>query len=975
MSAPGDKYHYVVDEENINTVAGFIVAQIPEGCSVLDLGCGSGAIAQVLTHRKHCRVTGVEACPERAALARRHCSQVLETDLESANLIDLFSSAKFDAVIAADLLEHLRSPQDLLRQIPFLLTPKGIFVASTPNIAYGGVVASLFNGNFQYRVRGLLDYTHLHFFTQHELECAILAAKLVPEIWKEVCLAPEHSEFSNDWSQLPAGVQDEILSTTQSLVYQWVVVAREIDHRTAEAYLSRKRNDLKVLRDQLSDERLERKRLTVLTGDLERQIQSDAEQLSLAGKKISELEQRARSDAEQLSLASEKILQLGSRLETSSVEQAHLNQALFNITHSTSWQAVTTLRKSLGFAVPVFRLLRRIRHLARRENGMLNLTSQVRRVLVAEGISGITKRMRALSVHPLPAPAPDYAEWIRRYDQFDTQTIERLRQVAARGPSGPLISIVMPVFDPKPEWLEAAIQSVLDQTYPHWQLCITDDASHQPEVRLVLNNAAEKDDRVKVAFRPVNGHISAASNSALELVKGQYIGMLDHDDVLPCHALQCVADAIRNNPRAVLIYSDEDKLDPAGNRCDPHFKPDWNIDLLRSHNYICHFSVVRTEAVHRVGGFRLGYEGAQDYDLFLRVAEHASPDTIIHIPRILYHWRKHPESASANPSAKPYATKAAERALNDHLSRCRIHGVAKTEPSGHFHVTYFLPKEQPSVTIIIPTKNRLDLLRRCVESILLRTEYRNYTILIIDNGSDEKEIINWLAQMCRVAPLKTLRDERSFNFSAMMNLGARHSDGEFLVLLNNDTEVLTPEWLSEMVGIGIQEDVGAVGARLWYPDDTLQHGGCIMVGGVAGHAHKHLPKGLEGYFKRAVLQQSFSAVTGACLLVRKAHFLEAGGFDEENLSVAFNDIDFCLKLLSLGYRNVFAPKAEFYHHESASRGLEDTVDKRTRFDKEVRFMQAKWAKIIRDDPAYNPNLTCHREDFSLAFPPRVNPLL
>jgi glycosyltransferase involved in cell wall biosynthesis/SAM-dependent methyltransferase len=568
----------------------------------------------------------------------------------------------------------------------------------------------------------------------------------------------------------------------------------------------------------------------------------------------------------------------------------------------------------------------------------------------------------------------DYAEWIHRYDTLNDETRATMHARIKSFTHKPLISVVMPTYNAKPEWLIEAIESVCKQIYPRWELCIADDASTDKAIRPILESYARKDSRIKVVFREQNGHISAASNSALELATGEWVALLDHDDLLSEHALFWVADVINQNPNVRLIYTDEDKIDEGGRRFNPYFKCDWNVDLFYSHNLITHLGVYRTDLLKDIGGFRVGLEGAQDYDLALRCVERIEPKQIHHIPRVLYHWRMHDKSTAQSADAKPYAMLAGEKALNEHIQRQKIY--AKAELIGHgYRVRYTLPDTPPMVSLIIPTKNGLQLIRQCVESILTKTTYPNYEILIVDNGSDDPATLQYFDELRAEECVRVVRDDRPFNYSALNNAAVKLAQGQVLGLLNNDLEVISPEWLSEMVSIALQPRVGAVGARLWYPNETLQHGGVILgIGGSAGHSHKHIARHQYGYVGRASLIQSFSAVTAACLVIRKAIYEEVQGLNETDLQVAFNDVDFCLRVREAGYRNVWTPYAELYHHESATRGYENTPEKKERFAKETQYIKQRWGHQLLNDPAYSPNLTLNHEDFSLAWPPRVDSL-
>lgn len=658
----------------------------------------------------------------------------------------------------------------------------------------------------------------------------------------------------------------------------------------------------------------------------------------------------------------------------------NLNRAVAVFETSTSWRVTRPLRWLGDQLKRAKRIVALLPAALRRGGGLQGTITKIIQLYQREGYAGIKRGLQIVQTAGEISPIlgsdgfdrNDYTEWVRRYDTLTDETRAMLLARTASLGQKPLISVVMPVYNPKPEWLIEAIGSVSKQIYPYWELCIADDASTDKAIRPILESYARADKRIKVVFRAQNGHISAASNSALELATGVWVALLDHDDLLSEHALFWVADAINQDPEARLIYSDEDKIDDVGRRLAPYFKCDWNADLFYSHNLITHLSGYHTALLREIGGFREGLEGAQDYDLALRCIERIETKQIHHIPRVLYHWRMHVESTAHSGDAKPYAMLAGERALNEHFQRRGVNAIASLLDFGMYRIRYSLPNTLPLVSLIIPTRNGLQLIQQCVESILKKTTYPNYEILIVDNGSDDPATLQYFNQLQAEARVRVVRDDRPFNYSALNNAAVKLARGELVGLINNDIEVISPDWLSEMVSHALRPGVGAVGAKLWYPNNTLQHGGAVLgVGGVTGHSHKHLGHQQYGYFGRASLIQSFSAVTAACLVIRKTIFEEVGGLNEMELQIAFNDIDFCLRVREAGYRNIWTPYAELYHHESASRGAEDTTKKRERFAKEVRYMKQHWGEQLLNDPAYSPNLTLDHEDFSLAWPPRV----
>ncbi len=568
-------------------------------------------------------------------------------------------------------------------------------------------------------------------------------------------------------------------------------------------------------------------------------------------------------------------------------------------------------------------------------------------------------------------PADAYVAWMRSHEDHAPAALRRLAEESTKWEDRPLVSILVPVYDSPEPWLLRAVASVRAQTYDRWELCLADDASTAPHVRPLLERLAAADPRLKVCFRETNGHISAASNSALGLATGDWIALLDHDDELAPDALHRVVAELRAFPETDLVYSDEDKIDTAGRRSTPYFKPDFLPDLFTAQNFISHLAVYRTSIVRGIGGFRIGLEGSQDWDLALRFLEKSDPSRVRHIPRVLYHWRAIPGSTALDLGEKAYPLQAARRALAEHFQRRGESVELLPVEGGHWRVRHPVPEPAPLVSLVIPTRDGLHLVERCVESILRRTTYPAYEILIVDNASDDPATLEWLGSIANDDPsrgpaVRVLRDPSPFNYSALNNRAVAQARGAFVGLLNNDLEVITPGWLDEMVAQAARPGVGCVGAMLHYPDDTIQHAGVVLgIGGVAGHAFKRFPRGSEGAFNRARLVQNYSAVTAACLVVRKDVYERVGGLGEHRLAVAFNDIDFCLKVRALGLRNLWTPFAELYHHESASRGQEDTPEKHARFRSEIETMLERWAPLLAADPAYNPNLTLEHEDFSI----------
>ena len=559
-----------------------------------------------------------------------------------------------------------------------------------------------------------------------------------------------------------------------------------------------------------------------------------------------------------------------------------------------------------------------------------------------------------------------YQLWLKNHWP-SPKTLKQQTILQKRFKYRPKISILTPVCNPDKEWLESCLNSVINQTYDNWEFCLVDDCSTKPHVKEVLEHFSTLDSRIKVIYHQKNGHISKTSNTALKNATGEFIALLDHDDDLAPHALFKIVETLNQNPLLDLIYSDEDKIEINGQHVSPFFKPDWSPDMLMSLNYICHLAVIRKKLVDQVKGFRIGYEGSQDFDLFLRITEQTK--NIYHIPDILYSWRKIPGSTATKYSVKSYCNQTSINALNDALIRRKIIGSAENGlMEGIFRVKYDLGKK-PLVSIIIPTKDKVDYLKRCLDSVLEKTTYKNYEIIIIDTNSVEKETYAYYEKLKKNKNIKFLYWKEKFNYSSVNNFGAKEAKGEYLLLLNNDTEVIEPLWIESMLEHAQRPQTGAVGAKLLYPNNKLQHAGVILgIGGVANHAMLGYPDSLSQPSpvpNSKDMVRNFSAVTAACLMISKAKFFEVGGLDEK-FRIAFNDVDFCLKLTKKDYLNVYTPYAKLYHHESISVGRPDQGTRDlTEFGIEINMLTKKWADVIKRDPFYNKNLSLKNESFEI----------
>ena len=567
----------------------------------------------------------------------------------------------------------------------------------------------------------------------------------------------------------------------------------------------------------------------------------------------------------------------------------------------------------------------------------------------------------------------DYSKWVDLYDTLTDLDRHAIKARMTRLVYKPLISVLMPVYKPPLPLLRKAIESVTAQLYEHWELCIADDASPDPDVCELLQSFSDADKRIKFVRRDRNGHIAAASNSALSLATGEFIALLDHDDTLAEQALFEVVLSLNNNPELDLIYTDEDHIDENDVRSNPYFKTDYNQALMLGHNLINHLGVYRRSLVETVGGFRIGYEGSQDYDLALRVIDATKPEKTEHIPAVLYHWRSNARNQTFSEAESQRCISSARQALSDHLDRVHQTGEVKAHPSvPSWHlIRRATPNPAPFVSIIVPTKDKPEILSACIDGLLTRTTYPNFEIIIVDHQSTTSATLQLFEKYKINDRIRIISYDGPFNYSAINNFAVTKARGTILALLNNDVDVISEAWLDEMVALAVLPDVGAVGAKLLYPDGRVQHAGVVLgPGGVAGHLFHLLGADDPGYFGRAVLTSDVAAVTAACLVVRKTVFEEVEGFDDVNLPIAFNDVDLCLKIRQRGYRNVWNPQACLYHHESISRGSDQVEERVEGFNAEINFMLQKWEGVLENDPYYNPNLNLTLADFSMAFPPR-----
>ena len=636
-----------------------------------------------------------------------------------------------------------------------------------------------------------------------------------------------------------------------------------------------------------------------------------------------------------------QLASLGSQLQEAINRAQMLDYEIAEMRKSIVWQTMMKVHCSfVEKALPQGSMQR----------GLYNLGIKGGRILANEGLGSFCYKLNRYMNKQI-CEQTDFELWIEK-NEPNIYELRRMEKEAKAFAIRPKISIITPVWNTDEKWLNAAIDSIRNQIYDNWELCITDGGSTKPHIKKIIKKYSLKDKRIKVKFLDENKGISGNSNEALRLATGEFVGFLDHDDELSPFALYEVVRSLNLDPEIDFIYSDEDKLDEAGKRCDAFFKPDWSPDLFLSVMYTCHLGIYRKEIVDLIGGFRNGVDGSQDYDFVLRFTEHTNPKRIAHISKILYHWRKIPGSIASDPTAKNLINiQSAKKALHDTLVRREIEGDVF---DGKWISSYRIKRKiigNPRVSIIIPTRDRVDLLKSCIDSIVSKTTYSNYELIVVDNNSIEHETIDYFSTLDNLV----VSYPEKFNFSKIINFGVKYAKGDFLLILNNDVQVINPDWIESMLEHAQRSDVGAVGCKLIYPGNTIQHAGVILGlspdprNKVAGHVFIQQPNDSSGYFGLANVIRDLSAVTAAAMMIRKDVFEEIGGFDE-NLAVSYNDVDLCLKIRKKGYLIVYTPYAELYHHESISRG--DNLD-----ENEVRYMLEKWGNALKNDPYYNRNLS------------------
>ncbi len=874
--------------------------------AVLDLACGEGYGSFLLSSSAK-KVLGIDIDSETIKHASlKYLKDNLKFISGSMTNIPLSGEKIFDIIVCFEAVEHIKEQEQFIKEVKRLVKEDGILIISTPNTYIYSQKSdyNIFKNPFHLKEMGYEKFSGL--LKNNFKEVFIYGQKVYPASNIFPIFSSNNLSGITEYhiEKYPSGHKKDkefsfVGHNKKEAVY---FIALASDNPISGLKLSSYLTDI-------SENALEEK---------------NKETIELRKEKFS-LQKIVREKDFELN-------NLRGLLNKNELKIIQLMQELRNVKNSVSWKFSQAVEKIIFYFLPENSKLGHLYKFVIKQFQNLFEKSEPRD-------EKITNEER-------------YQLWIKK-NEPKAKDSRRLRKEAAFLSYKPLISIIMPVYNIDEVYLRAAIESVRKQFYSNWELCIADDGSTKPNVRKVLEEYRRRDKRIKIIYLEKNQGISGASNAALSLAVGEFVALLDSDDELSDWALLEVAACLNQNPKLDFIYTDEDKLEADGRRIEPFFKPDFSPDLLMSMNYITHLSVFRREVLNQVGGFRKGFEGSQDYDLAIRVSEFTK--NIAHIPKILYHWRKIPSSLSLNCDAKPYAYPAAIKSLQEAITR-RGHSGKITMLSHGLYCLQYDVVGNPLVSIIIPTKDKTDFLRRCIDSIQQKSAYPNYEIIIVDNESSQ-ETRDYLKQIADNKKCKVIYFNQPFNYSSINNFAVSHATGDFLLFLNDDTEVIAPGWLEEMLGHAQRAEIGAVGAKLLYPDNKIQHAGVVVgLHGLASHAFCGLPVSEPGYKGLATVVRNYSAVTGACLMMRRSIFEEINGFDEK-LDVVFNDVDLCLRIIQHGYNIVWTPHAVLYHYESATRGQYQPQNN-------VRYFCEKWREFLkRGDPFYNQNLAIDRNDF------------
>ena len=917
-----------IDLKNKNSSHTLIVELTGENKNVLEVGTSTGYISRILKERGN-TVTGIEIDPEAGEIAGQHCDSMIVGDIEKLDLDAYLAPSSFDVIIFGDVLEHLVSPEDVLKKVKKYLRPDGYLAVSLPNVCHGDVILNLLMGDFKYTSIGLLDATHLRFFGLRNIidlfsRCGYSITGLHTTVFPV-----GGTEQRLDPGVVPEDLANFVKSLPNSSVYQYIfkaspspttpeaveaVPAPDLDGLFRGAIAESIQAETKPLLEELSVHEVRTVSLAEQVEQLTEETQSLQGTISERDAQVASLDEQTRQQATQL-------MQLSSEL-------ASMKQSVV-------WQLLMKFHN--GF-------VEKFLPLNTRRRNFYDLGLKGSRMLVREGPSKTIseyKKYRAFrrGISDSCKPGLPLNRTVMTPEKIQ-ELNEEIRQFSYL----PTISIITPVYNVDEDYLKACINSVLDQVYQNWELCLVDDASSRRHVARILKEFEGFDERIRIAYNKNNCGIGETTNRAIQISTGEFIAFLDNDDVLARDALFEVVKHLNSHPDTDVLYSDEDKISPDGALCEPFFKPDWSPEYFRGVMYVGHLLTVRRTVAEEARLVNKQFDFVQDYEFMLRVSE--KTDRIYHIPKILYHWRKTAGSVASDVGSKGDISSIQVRAVNAHLKRLNLPAEARSGPLPHRAV--IVPGERsqyPLVSIIIPTKDRPDLIGRCLKSIFDTTTYPHFEVIVIDNGTTDEDAI----RIIQSYPVMTVHYNDAFNFSKMNNYGVQFANGEYLIFLNNDTQIHTKDWIEQLLYYAEQPDVAAVGPLLLYPDNTVQHAGVVLgFRGTADHIMRHYLPEWDGYAGSLICAREVSAVTAACMMVKTRVFRDVGGFNEYYL-VHYQDVDLCLKFLSESYRIIFTPRVAVTHYECATRGRQkyNYIDRYLLID--------QWEKLLNRDRYYNPN--------------------
>ena len=1002
------KYDFDIDLETKNSLS-IIINRIKPNSMVLEFGPANGRMTRYLKEVLNCKVYAVEIDKEAAKDAKRYCEKILVDDVEKYTWLEVYKDLEFDYIVFADVLEHLYYPEKVLKESKLLLKDDGSVLMSLPNIAHNAIIMELLNDEFTYRDTGLLDNTHIRFFTKNTLENLIVESGLEIQYETASYASPMITEFQHTYSDLSDEVGKQLQNREFGEVYQFIFEAKKkaikkvIDfekldvvslyYDTGSGFNESEKYSLELSIDKekkfIFDCRSTNAKIKAIRIDpLEHSISIKVKSLKVDDVEYSQYltHNGTNKDDGTISFLShdpqflvsfdngvviknvsleyefiskiynEKDQQIQEFIKAIDDKEVHIQNQNNEITHlhhvAQSLRLKNRLKRIIKIFIPnkLWKILRYIKHNP-------NAIKLGLHILKTQGIKALLSKVNKVEALSEERIENTYTYIEPKYSTEVEQTINEFKKK-------PLISIIMPVYNVDPKWLELAIESIKNQWYENWELCIVDDKSTNKKTLDYLKNIKHK--KIKIKFLENNLNISGASNEALKLVSGEYVALMDNDDEITPNALYEVVKVI-NETGSEFVYSDEDKLEVNGIFSDPHFKPDFAPDMFLSQNYMSHFGVIKKELIDKVDGFTIGLEGAQDYDLYLKVLEHT--DKIYHIQKVLYHWRKIPGSTASEFGEKSYAQEAGRKALENAMNRRKIDAIVINGlTAGTYKVEYKIIGT-PLVSIIIPFKDRPDLLTMCIESILNKSTYKNFEIIGISNNSEENKTFKEMKRLESLDDrIKFHEYNVPFNYSDINNHAVeKYADGEHLLFLNNDIEVITPKWIEELLMHSQREVVGAVGAKLYFPDNTIQHAG-LAIAPYTMHSviimYSRHSRDEYGYVSRAKCINNYSAVTAACMMIKKNIFIQFNGFDSEKLKIAYNDVDLCLTMIENNKQNIFTPYCELYHYESVSRGYETKRIDKERAEKEKYYLKEKHSVFYKKDKFYNPNLSLYGVDSS-----------